>query len=277
VPELPEVETVVRDLRPHLAGCRIASVEVGTKKLRRPWSFAWNTLLVGQTIRDVRRRGKWIVMALEAPQTLLAHLGMTGQLTVAPATEPRANHTHVVLGLDGAGKELRFRDSRRFGSMTLFPDEASLERFFEAARLGPEPFDLDAKTWPPRIAETKRCLKAVLLDQRVVSGVGNIYADEVLWLRGCTQPGRANPDASRGRPAASRDGRCADAGDRAARSTIRDYVGGSGLRAAIRRSSASTAGPASPAAAVEPRSSRPAWRAGRVTTVRSANPRESDE
>lgn len=231
MPELPEVETVVRDLRPHLTGCRIASVEVGKKKLRRPWSAAWNTLIVGQTIREVRRRGKWIVMALEPPQSLLAHLGMTGQLTVAPATEPRANHTHVVLGLDGAGQELRFRDSRRFGSMTLFPDDASLERFFETAKLGPEPFDLDAKSWPPRIATTKRNLKAVLLDQRVVSGVGNIYADEMLWLARL-HPGRiartlTRTEANRLRRvmvevltrAIERRG-----------STIRDYVGGSGLK-----------------------------------------------
>src|SRR5262249_39739356 len=117
----------------------------------------------------------------EPPRSLLAHLGMTGQLTVAPSAAPRADHTHVVLGLDGGEQELRFRDSRRFGSMTLFPDSDALERFFAKAKLGPEPFDLDARTWPPRLAGTKRNLKAVLLDQRVVSGVGNIYADEALW------------------------------------------------------------------------------------------------
>jgi formamidopyrimidine-DNA glycosylase len=231
LPELPEVETVVRDLRPHLTGCRIASVEVGKKKLRRPWSSAWNTLLVGQTIREVRRRGKWIVMALESPHTLLAHLGMTGQLTVAPATEPRLNHTHVVIALDGTFHELRFRDTRRFGSMTLFPDDASLNQFFEAAKLGPEPFDLDAKSWPPRLAGTKRNLKAVLLDQRVVSGVGNIYADEALWLARL-HPGRiartlARTEANRLRRA------IVDVLTRAIErrgSTIRDYIGGSGLK-----------------------------------------------
>lgn len=231
MPELPEVETVVRDLRPHLTGCRIASVEVGKKKLRRPWLAAWNALLVGQTIREVCRRGKWIVLALEPPQSLLAHLGMTGQLTVAAAAEPRASHTHIVLGLDSLERELRFRDSRRFGSMTLFADEVGLEKFFATAKLGPEPFDLDAKSWPPRLAATKRCLKAVLLDQRVVSGVGNIYADEALWVA------RLHPSRiarTLNRTEANRLRRAVvDVLTRAIErrgSTIRDYVGGSGQR-----------------------------------------------
>src|SRR5262249_11454540 len=155
------VETVVRDLRPHLVGRRITSIDVSRKKLRRAWNTAWNALLVGQTVREVRRRGKWIVLALDSPQSIVVHLGMTGQLTLVPASEPRRDHTHVVLGLDGAAEELRFRDSRRFGSVTHYADADALQRFFQKAKLGPEPFELDAKSWPPRLAGTKRNLKAV--------------------------------------------------------------------------------------------------------------------
>src|SRR5207248_4027140 len=108
-------------------------------------------------------------------------LGMTGQLTVKPAHEPLEAHTHLIATLDGGLEALRFRDVRRFGSATLLRGTTELERFFAKAALGPEPFGLDRKYWSSRLAGTKRCLKAVLLDQRVIAGVGNIYADESLF------------------------------------------------------------------------------------------------
>jgi formamidopyrimidine-DNA glycosylase len=181
VPELPEVETVVRDLRPSLAGRRFTAILRASKdRLRKPWKPAWHTPLVGKTIEQVRRRGKWIVLDLEGGQHLVFHLGMTGQLTVTAAdTEPTA-HTHLVFTLDD-GKHLRFRDIRRFGSATLFTSDRALTDFFDAAGLGPEPFDLEPDAWRDSLASTSRCLKAVLLDQGVVAGVGNIYADEALF------------------------------------------------------------------------------------------------
>jgi formamidopyrimidine-DNA glycosylase len=181
VPELPEVETVVRDLRPGLVGRRFAAVEVSAYPLRRHWSAAWGPAVVGRRVDEVRRRGKWIVVRLEEAGHLVIHLGMSGQLRVLPAAEPRAPHTHLVFRLDDGRDELRFRDPRRFGSATLFPDHDAVERFFAAAGLGPEPFDLGTRYLRDRLAATRRCLKAVLLDQRVVAGVGNIYADESLF------------------------------------------------------------------------------------------------
>jgi formamidopyrimidine-DNA glycosylase len=231
VPELPEVETVVRDLRPCLVGRRLTSVTVGSQRLRRHWSPAWDALVTGARVKAVRRRGKWIVLDLAGGRHLVFHLGMTGQLTVAPARQPPAEHTHIVMGLDGGARQLRFRDIRRFGSATLFADRDDLDRFFAEAGLGPEPFELDAGYWRARLRRTGRCLKAVLLDQRVVAGVGNIYADESLFEAGLhpARLGRSTTpaEAERLRTAIVRvlERAIAKRG-----SSIRNYVGGSGLR-----------------------------------------------
>jgi len=182
MPELPEVETVVRDLRPRLAGRRIVSVQASRKPLRERWSKRWGETLAGLRFEEVRRRGKWIVTRLDDGRHLLIHLGMTGQLTVVPAAQPRLPHTHLVIGLDEKDQQLRFRDVRRFGCAVLLGDAASLERFFIDKKLGPEPFDLQRLDWGRQLQATKRCLKAALLDQRLVAGVGNIYADEALFL-----------------------------------------------------------------------------------------------
>jgi formamidopyrimidine-DNA glycosylase len=181
VPELPEVETIVRDLQPAVVGRRITAVHVSRKPLRRQWRPVWKNLLIGRGICEVRRRGKWIVLALDGDLFLVIHLGMTGQLQVMPGPEPVADHTHVICHLDGNEKQLRFRDIRRFGSATVFQGTARLNAFFQESELGPEPFDLKGDYFRCCLAKTARCLKAVLLDQRVVAGVGNIYADEALF------------------------------------------------------------------------------------------------
>jgi formamidopyrimidine-DNA glycosylase len=230
VPELPEVETVVRDLRPLLTGRVLGSVRASKKALRRPWKAAWNTLLVGRQVTGVRRRGKWIVLDLDNGARLLVHLGMTGQLTVRTATEPAQTHTHLVFPL-GDGQELRFRDSRRFGSATYYPNEAALATFFAGMKLGPEPFDLDPEAWRAELHATSRNLKAALLDQALVAGVGNIYADEALFearlrpsRRGKTIT-RAEAERLRVAVEAVLTRAIASRG-----SSIRDYVGGSGLQ-----------------------------------------------
>jgi formamidopyrimidine-DNA glycosylase len=137
-------------------------------------------MLIGQRVKALRRRGKWIIMELESGRALVVHLGMTGRLTIAASKVLRARHTHLVFRLED-GAEMRFNDVRRFGSATLLADEAALRRFFEASRLGPEPAELQPAEWRERLAATYRSLKAVLLDQTVVAGVGNIYADESLF------------------------------------------------------------------------------------------------
>jgi formamidopyrimidine-DNA glycosylase len=230
VPELPEVETVVRDLRPLLVGQRFGAVRAGRLKLRRPWSKGWGQRIEGRRIDEVGRRGKWIVVGLEDSQNLVVHLGMTGQLTVVSSATPHALHTHIVFDLRGGRSQLRFRDIRRFGSARLITDASALEQFFRAARLGPEPFALSRDYWRGALAGTARCLKAVLLDQRVVAGVGNIYADESLFEARLppSQLGRQTRavEADRLRVAIGKVLRRAIV---RRGSSIRNYVGGSGL------------------------------------------------
>jgi len=224
---------VVRELRPRLVGRRLVHVQVGRLPLRRRWSAAWKVALVGRSVKDIWRRGKWIVLQLDNGLHLVFHLGMTGQLTVTSAKDPARPHTHMVLRLDGDRRELRFRDIRRFGSATLFASREQVEEFFRAADLGPEPFDLDRAYWRRRLAATKRNLKAVLLDQRVAAGVGNIYADEALF-EARLHPARI----ARELPAAAAE-RLRQALITVLRraidkrgSSIRDYIGGSGRRGA---------------------------------------------
>jgi formamidopyrimidine-DNA glycosylase len=230
MPELPEVETVVRDLRSPLTGSRIVGVRVGEKRLRKPWHPDWTAHLLQQQIESVTRRGKWIGLSLAEGGRLLIHLGMTGQLRVMETGQPVESHTHLILDLQPR-QQLRFRDIRRFGSATWFKDAAALEQFFAASGLGPEPFDLDPAYWRRELAKTSRNLKAVLLDQQVVAGVGNIYADESLFQARLHPAlrGRDLDTASAGRLRRA----VADVLSRAIErrgSTIRDYVGGSGLK-----------------------------------------------
>ena len=231
VPELPEVETVVRDLRPYLIGRRFTRVRAGPRALRRRWVAQWNGKLAEREVRSIRRRGKWIVLELDDAASLVIHLGMTGQLTVVPSNLAVASHTHLFFSLDGGEQHLRFRDVRRFGSALYLPNVGALARFFEQMKLGPEPFELAARFWRERLAETRRCLKAVLLDQRVVAGVGNIYADESLF-EARLHPTRCGceltlKEAERLRRAIVKVlNRAIDYRG----STIRDYVGGSGMK-----------------------------------------------
>jgi formamidopyrimidine-DNA glycosylase len=228
MPELPEVETVVRDLRPLLVGRIIRGVTAGPRKLRHAWKQSWNAKIVGATVAAVTRRGKWIVVELGDPRLLL-HLGMTGQLTVTPAADARADHTHLVFEFDNA-HQLRFRDIRRFGSAALFAAQVDLDSFL-ADRLGPEPFGLDPAYFRAAVRKSARCLKAILLDQTVVAGVGNIYADEACH-RASLHPGRRGStvsaaEADRLREAIEAVLIRAIAGRG---SSIRDYIGGNGER-----------------------------------------------
>jgi len=230
MPELPEVETVVRDLRPKIVGRRIASVRVGKKSLRTKWSASWGAKIRGRRIEVARRRGKWIVFDLTGDCSLVFHLGMTGRLTVHSTNEIPAPHTHLRFNVE-RGEELRFNDIRRFGSATFYANAKALENSFERSRLGPEPFDLDAEYWRERLAATNRCIKAVLLDQTVVAGVGNIYADESLF-EAELHPARlasdlADLEADRLRVAVKSVLRQAI---EQRGSSIRNYVGGSGLK-----------------------------------------------
>jgi formamidopyrimidine-DNA glycosylase len=236
VPELPEVETVVRDLQPMLAGRSILGVRRTSRHaLRRPWKREWHKRLAGRQIGELSRRGKWIILPVDDGARLVVHLGMTGQLTVVSREEPRRDHTHFVFDLSD-GRQLRYCDIRRFGSVSLFTDAIGLDAFFRLAGLGPEPFGLDAKSWRASLNATQRIVKAVLLDQTVVSGVGNIYADESLYVARLHPTRRAcdltSVEADRLRKAIAKV--LSHAIERRG-SSIRNYVGGSGLQGGYQR------------------------------------------
>ena len=192
MPELPEVETIVRDLRPQLAGRRIESVQLTRdpairKRLVRypnPTKFMRN--LRGRTIRSVERRGKYLVMPLDHDgERLVVHLGMTGHLRVWEPEETPVKHTHFRALLD-SGLELRYDDPRQFGRLLLgTQDELVAGRAFPA-KLGPEPIqgDLTEAEFDKIVKSRRRPIKSALLDQSFLAGVGNIYADEACFRAG---------------------------------------------------------------------------------------------
>jgi formamidopyrimidine-DNA glycosylase len=228
MPELPEVETVVRTLRPLVCGRTIVSIRTSDKKLRRPWDPAWASRLRHRRIVAVRRRGKWIILELDTEGCLLVHLGMTGRLRVVPAGVPAESHTHAFFRLAPGRQELRFRDVRRFGSLE-WVERAELAAFFDKGRLGPEPFALKKAEFRETVNKTRRCLKAALLDQRLAAGVGNIYADESLF-QARLHPGRLGRDLSTQEAERLRRAIVQVLGRAIEKkgSTIRDYVDGNG-------------------------------------------------
>jgi formamidopyrimidine-DNA glycosylase len=227
MPELPEVETVARDLRPLLTGRSVVGLRRSRKALRQAWDKSWEKKLLGRRVEAVHRRGKWLLLELDGGAFLMVHLGMTGRFTVVAPAAPVEPHTHLVFRLDNA-HELRFRDARRFGSVTYFPDRSTWETFLDG-RLGPEPWDLTPADWRAALKGTRRAVKAVLLDQTVVAGVGNIYADEACFAARIDprQPGNALKPAEADRLLQAIRA-VLDRAIESRGSSIRDYVGGSG-------------------------------------------------
>ncbi|TMC86475.1 MAG: bifunctional DNA-formamidopyrimidine glycosylase/DNA-(apurinic or apyrimidinic site) lyase [Chloroflexi bacterium] len=181
MPELPEVETIVADLRPHLVGRTITRCELAFPTIvRHPEPEEFIDAVVGMRIESVGRRGKYILIRFDNSILLVVHLGMTGQLRLVDAVTPLANHTHAVFFLDD-GRQLRYRDPRRFGRLLLGTQEALLSSK-KMPLLGPEPIDPEfaAGELYRRLRKRRTSLKAVLLDQGAIAGVGNIYADESL-------------------------------------------------------------------------------------------------
>jgi formamidopyrimidine-DNA glycosylase len=181
MPELPEVETVRRTLAP-VIGRRISSVwtsGMGLHMARRP-PRAKLRKLVGAQLTAIRRHGKYLLLDTDRAASILVHLGMTGRLRIHRAADPRAAHTHVVLGL--GPRELRFTDARRFGQVDVVAQ--GQERAHPAlAVLGPDALDaaIDVDAMLAMARDKRTTLKAFVLDQRVIAGVGHIYASEALW------------------------------------------------------------------------------------------------
>src|SRR5262249_2767117 len=156
MPELPEVETVVRDLRPMLLGRRLDGLRrsKSAADLRLGWKSKWGKSISGRVFNSARRRGKWIILEFVEGGCFLAHLGMTGQLTVVPAHTERDGHCHLEFALDNQTK-LRYRDVRRFGGI-VFCDHVSKTEVFLAERLGPEPWDLKRDAWHGDLTASNR-------------------------------------------------------------------------------------------------------------------------
>jgi len=184
MPELPEVETVCRGLAPVLEGQRFAHVAVRRKDLRIPFPPQLGATLAGRTVARIRRRAKYILMDLDRDETLIVHLGMSGRMVIDNSKAPPGLHDHVIFTTD-AGVEVRFNDPRRFGLMTLAPT-AGLADHTLFRHLGPDPLagDFTAEMLSAALKGRKTSIKAALLDQRIVVGVGNIYACESLYRAG---------------------------------------------------------------------------------------------
>ncbi|WP_243360775.1 bifunctional DNA-formamidopyrimidine glycosylase/DNA-(apurinic or apyrimidinic site) lyase [Fundidesulfovibrio terrae] len=228
MPELPEVETIARGLAPLLTGRRVAGLTVLDRRVFQGDPGEFEHLFSGRAITRVFRRAKLCLVEVEGGALMAFHLKMTGRLFVTRPGERPEPHLRVLVALDD-GRALHFTDMRRFGSCRGFAPGA-IESWDFYASLGPEPLELDAAGFRTALAGRGGRIKAVLLDQKAVAGVGNIYADESLFLAGI------RPDAKADRiPAAKLDelfealrdvlSRAIESGG----STIRDYRSAEGV------------------------------------------------
>lgn len=227
MPELPEVETVRRGIAPRVTGQRVGRVVVRERRLRWPVPEELEALLPGQIIQRVERRAKYLLLRTDIG-TAIFHLGMTGRLRVLPAATPPGKHDHVDLILVG-GECLRFNDSRRFGSLLWTMEPPAQHPLLQA--LGPEPFDaaFSGAYLHRRARERTLAVKTFIMDNHVVVGVGNIYANESLHAAGI------DPRRSAGQVTLAEYQRLVvavrailDEAIRQGGTTLRDFVGGEG-------------------------------------------------
>ena len=200
MPELPEVETVAQGLRRRALGRRISEVEVCHPGLIKGAPEEFIHRVTGRTIGAVRRKGKVIVIELASiagePQFLMIRLGMTGQVTLEPRESPREPHTHVVMPLDKGREELRFCDTRRFGSLRVLRRE---EIEATLGTLGPDAREITEDEFFRSMRGRRGALKSWLMNQQILAGLGNIYADEALFaarLHPLVQAGHVSREAA---------------------------------------------------------------------------------
>lgn len=214
MPELPEVETVRRGLERRVVGARIERVDVtGHRTVRRQGREAIIDGLTGTHVSTARRRGKYLLCDLDSGGVLMMHLRMSGRVLVAPLGAPRPAHTHVAMTMsrtDSGGFEVWFVDPRTFGEVVVFDRDDEARVAPELARLGPDPIaeGLDVATLRGILRERRGNLKALLLNQHAIAGIGNIYADEILHrarLRDDRVPASLGADAVRRLHAAIHD------------------------------------------------------------------------
>lgn len=188
MPELPEVETTLRGLSPHLSGQRIKQITIRNPHLRWPIHENLPGILRKQTIRSLHRRAKYLLLQCDSG-TLILHLGMSGSLRILPANTPAEKHDHFDLLLEN-GTLMRLRDPRRFGAVLWHPEPTGSQRDISRhpllSKLGPEPLleDFDAQYLYAATRKRSAAIKQVIMDSHVVVGVGNIYASESLFHAG---------------------------------------------------------------------------------------------
>lgn len=226
MPELPEVETVCRGLARSLEGQKISRVKLARKNLRIPFPPAL-VKIKNATVKSIGRRAKYILVALDTGQTVIMHLGMSGRMTIKDKNETYTpeKHDHMVIGMQN-GTRVVFNDARRFGLVTL-AKTAELEKHKLIRHLGPEPLDavFNADYLAKKLKGRKTAVKITLMDQRIVVGVGNIYASEALFMAGI------NPGKKAGTLTATQTGKLVGAvravlkkAIAAGGSSLRDYV-----------------------------------------------------
>ena len=180
MPELPEVETIRRQLQKEVAGKSLTSIWTDVPKMVQPSLDKVLKRVQGQRITSVERRGKLLIFRLAGAENLVLHLRLSGQLFLNRPTDPKDPFLHIILKLSD-GKELHFNDARKFGYVSLVESDAELDKI--VAGYGPEPLDdLTPENFAAAVKKTGRGIKVLLLDQKAISGVGNIYANEALWL-----------------------------------------------------------------------------------------------
>lgn len=183
MPELPEVETIVRALASALKGLEVSSIAVLSPHVLMDGDSSLIEELAGQKILNVRRRGKMILIDCQQDTTLLFHLKMTGMFLLSPKDRTLDKHTHLILSFKGSRKELRFRDVRKFGFVSCLKT-SEVSRVERIRSLGPEPLTIDLQAFRKLFRRRKARLKSLLLEQKFLAGIGNIYADEILFNAG---------------------------------------------------------------------------------------------
>jgi len=227
MPELPEVQTVVLTVRPGICGRTVAAARLLRDDILHPPGLRLDAELAGRSIVDVTRRGKQILIAVDSGATLCTHLGMTGRLTLEPPSAPLRPHTHLVIDFCASARpalQLRFRDPRRFGGLWWLAAGQP-----PPGDLGPDALTVTPGQLASALARTRRAIKTALLDQHLLAGLGNIYADEALFLA------RIHPQRPANRLRTVQVRRLCDAIHRVLRqaidsggSSFRDYVDANG-------------------------------------------------
>lgn len=182
MPELPEVETVVRGLRRHILGDSVRRVRFASLRIARANRPGWKRALAGRTVEHIDRRGKYILTGLSGGHAMLTHLRMTGRLWVKPSPYRRGPHDRFVAEL-GSGRVLILSDARQFGRVEWVPAEM-IDAHPSLSGLGPDALTIGLEELRTRLRQSRRPIKSLLLDQTRLAGLGNIYVDESLYAAG---------------------------------------------------------------------------------------------